>query len=143
MKTVRISSAVEDQDLNVIHGFLANESAWAKDIPRDVVQKSVENSLNFGLFLDDEQIAYARVISDFATFAYLLDVFVLLAHRGKDYSRVLMSTIVSDSRLQGLRRFVLITSTAHGLYEKYGFASLKKPDAFMEIALANAYQREE
>jgi hypothetical protein len=103
MDAIRISTAAEDQDVNVIHHFLSRESAWAKDIPIDIVQKSIQNSLNFGLFLHKEQIAYARVISDFATFAYLLDVFVVKEHRGHGHSTALMSAIVSDSRLQGLR----------------------------------------
>lgn len=140
MQNIVISTAVEDQDLDVIHRFLSEESPWAKGISRLLVQESIRNSLNFGLFVDDAQVGYARVISDYATFAYLLDVFVLPEHRGRGYSRQLMDAVITHPRLQGLRRFILVSSTARGLYQKYGFASLAKPEMFMEINVPNAYQ---
>ena len=140
MNSPHISTAVEEQNIDVIHRFLANESAWARGIPIQVVRDSLKNSLNFGLFLADNQVAYARVVSDYSTFAYLVDVFVLQEHRGKGYSRMLMAAIVSHPRLQGLRRFMLATSTAHGLYEKYGFTAPAKPHTLMERFVPNAYQ---
>ena len=140
MNSLRISTAVEQQDIAVIHRFLANESAWARGIPIQLVRESLKNSLNFGLFLQDNQVAYARVVSDYCTFAYLVDVFVLQEHRGKGYSSMLMEAIVSHPRLQGLRRFMLATSSAHGLYAKYGFAAPAKPHALMERFVPNAYQ---
>ena len=107
-----------------------------------LVRGSVKNSLNFGLFLGTDQIAYARVVSDYATFAYLVDVFVLQEYRGKVYSRVLMAAVMNHPQLQGLRRFTLATSTAHGLYQKFGFTALVKPHTLMEKFVPNAYQRD-
>jgi GNAT superfamily N-acetyltransferase len=142
MQTVTITTAVEDQDVDVIHRFLSEESPWAKGISRPLVQESVRNSLNFGLFVANAQVGYARVISDYATFAYLLDVFVLREYRGRGYSRQLMDAVVAHPRLQGLRRFILVSSTARGLYQQYGFAPPAKPETFMEINVSNAYQNE-
>lgn len=142
MHEVTITTAVEDQDVDVIHRFLSEESPWAKGIPRSLVQESIQNSLNFGLFVKNAQVAYARVISDYATFAYLLDVFVLREYRGRGYSRQLMDAVIAHPKLQGLRRFVLVSSTARGLYQKYGFSPLAKPEFFMEINVPNAYENE-
>jgi GNAT superfamily N-acetyltransferase len=119
---------------------LSEESSWARGISRPLVQESVRISLNFGLFVADAQVGYARVISDYATFAYLLDVFVLPEYRGRGYSRQLMSAVVAHPKLQGLRRFILVSSTACGLYQKHGFAPPAKPETFMEINVPNAYQ---
>lgn len=127
------------QDLDLIHRFLSEESPWAKDIPKQLVRKSIENSLNFGLFESQGQVAYARVVTDYATFAYVLDVFVLQEHRGKGYSRRLMEAILDHPRLQGLRRMVLVSSNARGLYAKHGFVPLQKPETFMEISRAHPY----
>ena len=139
MQTATLTTAAEAQDVDVIHRFLSEESPWARGIPRSVVQESIQNSLNFGLFLGSAQIGYARVVSDYATFAYLLDVFVLPAHRGRGYSRQLMDAVLAHPRLQGLRRFLLVSSTARDLYRKYGFTALAKPETFMEINVPNAY----
>ena len=140
MQNATLTTAAEAQDIDVIHRFLSEESPWAKGIPRSVVEQSVRNSLNFGLFVGGAQIGYARVISDYTTFAYLLDVFVLPEHRGQGYSRQLMDAVIAHPKLQGLRRFLLVSSTARGLYEKYGFAPLAKPETFMEINVPDAYQ---
>ena len=142
MHQLRISTAVEDQDVDLIHRFLSEESAWAQGIPVETVRESIEHSLNFGGFLGSSQVAFARVVSDYATFAYLVDVFVLQEHRGNGYSAALMSAIVGHPRLQGLRRFMLATSSAHGLYEKFGFTSPVKPQSLMEKFVPNAYYRE-
>ena len=142
MHQLRISTDVEDQDVDLIHRFLSKESAWAQGIPVETVRESIEHSLNFGGFLDSSQVAFARVVSDYTTFAYLVDVFVLQEHRGNGYSAALMSAILGHPRLQGLRRFMLATSSAHGLYEKFGFTSPVKPQSVMEKFVPNAYYRE-
>lgn len=140
MEPLRISTDIHDQDVALIHRFLSEETAWARQIPFETVRASVENSLNFGGFVGAAQVAYARVISDYATFAYLVDVFVLPQHRGKGYSAALMAAVMSHPRLQGLRRFMLATSTAHGLYEKFGFASPAKPQTLMERYVPDLYR---
>jgi predicted GNAT family acetyltransferase len=140
MNAPRISTASDDQDVGLIHAFLANESAWAPGIPIELVRESIKNSLNFGVFIGDAQVAYARVVTDCATFAYLVDVFVVTAHRCKGHSTLLMTAVMNDVRLQRLRRFMLATSTAHGLYEKFGFAAPVKPDTLMERFVADAYR---
>jgi GNAT superfamily N-acetyltransferase len=119
-------------DLDLIHGFL-RESYWAKDIPRSVVERSIRHSLCFGVFHDDRQVAFARVISDFATFGYIGDVFVVPEHRGHGVSKLLMHAILSHSDLQGLRRMLLATRDAHGLYAQFGFQALGRPEDFMTI----------
>ena len=125
--------------LPVIHEFLSQESYWAKNRSLEQTKRAIENSLCFGLYHQEQQIGFARVISDFATFAYLGDVFVLEAFRGQGLSKWLMETIVSHPELQGLRRWVLATRDAHTLYEKYGFHALKFPDRWMEKPDPNAY----
>lgn len=125
-------------NLDVVHGFLSN-SYWAKGIPRDLVKRSVENSLCFGVYKGGGQIGFARVISDFATFAYLADVFVLPEERGKGVSKILVQTILSHPDLQGLRRFMLATLDAHGLYAKFGFEPLDHPERFLAIHRPNLY----
>ncbi|MBP6398460.1 MAG: GNAT family N-acetyltransferase [Saprospiraceae bacterium] len=119
-------------DVNAIHDFLAKHSGWSNDIPLERVQKSIEHSLNFGIFHGGQQIGFARVISDFATIAYLGDVYILDKYRGKGLSKQLMDMIMSHPELQGLRRWILLTSTADWLYEKYGFVKLPKPEVYME-----------
>lgn len=125
-------------DLDVIHGFLAT-SYWSPGIPREIVQRAIEHSLCFGVYLGDTQVGFARAITDYATFAYLADVFVLPAHRGRGLSKMLMDAIVSHPDLQGLRRWSLTTRDAHGLYVRYGFTPLSAPDRFMERYTPNAY----
>lgn len=118
-------------DLAVITEFLAS-SYWAKNIPRATVEKSVANSVCFALLEDERQIGFARVVTDRAAIAYLADVFVLPEHRGKGLSKWLMECVFAHPELQGLRRWVLATLDAHGLYEKYGFTPLRRPELFME-----------
>ncbi len=117
--------------VDVIHQFLSKESYWAKDIPEKIVEKAIENSLCFGLFLkdatgktSDTQIGFARLVTDKATFAYLADVFVLKTHRGKGLSKWLMNVIQSHPELQQLRRWLLTTKDAHGLYEQTGWTKV-------------------
>ena len=117
--------------LDSVHAFLTS-SYWANGIPRATVQRSVENSLCFGIYHGDDQVGFARVISDFATYAYLADVYVLEAYRGRGLSKWLMECIVSHPALQGLRRWTLATRDAHGLYGKFGFTPLAAPARWME-----------
>ena len=142
MKPITIKTEPEAQDVSVIHRFLSEESPWAKGISRSLVEESIRNSLNFGLFVENRQVAFARVVTDYSTFAYLMDVFVLPEHRGNGYSNQVMQAVMAHPRLQRLRRFLLVSSTARGLYQKYGFGPTAKPETFMEIAVANAYQNE-
>jgi GNAT superfamily N-acetyltransferase len=118
-------------DLDIIHGFLSR-SYWAKGVSRDTVARSIEHSLCFGAYQDGRQIGFARVISDRATYAYIADVFVLEADRGRGVARGLMDCIVSHPDLQGLRRWTLFTRDAHGLYRRYGFGDARYPERLME-----------
>ncbi len=124
----------------VVHDYLANYSYWAKGIPLEIVLHSIENSLCFGLYHGGNQVGFARVITDQATFAYLADVFVLPEHRGRGLSKWLMESILGRPDLQGLRRWLLGTADAHGLYEQFGFTSLAAPGRWMEIARPGIYQ---
>jgi N-acetylglutamate synthase-like GNAT family acetyltransferase len=135
-----ISTNKEKLEIDVIHTFLSN-SYWAKDIPLEIVKKSIDNSLCFGVYYENKQVGFARVISDFATFAYLADVFILEGHRGKGLSKELMKVVFAHPQLQGLRRFCLGTRDAHQLYEQFGFTVIKKPELWMEIKHDNIYSR--
>ena len=126
-------------DIRLIHQFLSQESYWAQNIPLDVVQRSIENSLCFGVYCHDQQVGFARVITDQATFAYLADVFVLTEHRGKGLSKHLMETISNWPTLQGLRRWMLATRDAHALYNQFGFAALDQPDLIMQRKRGQPY----
>src|SRR6201989_21918 len=118
--------------LDAVHAYLTR-SYWSPGVPREVVARAAANSLCFGIYLGDAQVGYARVVTDKATFAYLADVYVLEAHRGQGLSKRLVETIQAHPELQGLRRFLLATRDAHGLYAQFGFASLSAPDRLMEI----------
>ena len=142
-RTMTDSYVVSDDktqlDVNVIHGFL-QQSYWAKDIPIDTVQRSIANAMCFGVYTQTgNQVGFARVITDKATFAYLGDVFILPAHRGKGLSKKMMQFVMSHPDLQGLRRFMLATQDAHSLYSQYGFASPDDTASLMEIRKPNIY----
>jgi len=128
-----ISTSRERLSLDLVHGFLTN-CYWAKGIPREVVARSIEHALCFGIY-DGQgvQVGFARVISDFATIAYLGDVFVLETHRGRGLGKWLMECIVQHPALQNLRRWILTTRDAHELYSQVGFAPVKMPERFMEL----------
>jgi N-acetylglutamate synthase-like GNAT family acetyltransferase len=128
-------------DLVAIHDFLSKHSGWSDNIPFDRVKTSIDNSLNFGLFHKEEQIGFARVISDFSTIAYLGDIYVLDAYRGKGLSKKLMDAVMVHPNLQGLRRWILLTSTADWLYEKYGFAKVPNPEWYMELHNPTVYKK--
>jgi len=134
-----IDTDKERLQLEVIQKFLVDDSYWAQGRTIEQTQRALDNSVCFGLYHVDKQIGFARVVSDFATFAYLGDVFVLQEFRGRGLSKWLMETIISQPELQGLRRWVLATRDAHTLYEKYGFHSLKFPDRWMEKPAPDAY----
>lgn len=141
MNSFHISTNQADLDVPMIHRFLREESTWAKGIPVDVFQRAVSHSLCFGGFVGGEQVAFARVILDYATFANLVDVFVLPTHRGRGYSKLLMNAVVTHPDLQGLRRFTLATNNAHGLYAAFGFTAPQKPHTLMERYDPLVYER--
>jgi GNAT superfamily N-acetyltransferase len=130
-----ISSDPARLDLSWIYNYLTNDSYWARGISNQVFQKSVENSLCFGIYHLGRQVGFGRVISDFATFAYLADVFVAEPYRGQGLGKWLLECILAHPDLQGLRRWMLATSDAHGLYGRYGFAALRHPENIMEKRL--------
>ena len=132
MENFRITTETAELDLPLIHHFLSEHTYWAKDIPFALVQRSIDNSLCFGGFLGKAQVAFARVISDYATFANLVDVFILPEHRGNGYGKALMDAVFAHPKLQGLRRFTLATGDAHGLYAQYGFTAPLYPQSLME-----------
>lgn len=139
MPELRITTDRAELDVALIHRFLSQESTWAKGIPLATVQRSLEASLCFGGFLGREQVAFARVISDYATFANLVDVFVLPAHRGQGHSKAMMRAVLAHPDLQGLRRFTLATFDAHGLYRQFGFTAPVRPETFMERYFPDIY----
>jgi GNAT superfamily N-acetyltransferase len=133
-----VSTDVSRLDVDVIHAFLS-QVYWSPGIPREVIVRGIEGALCFGVYRGSEQVGFARVITDRATFAYLSDVFILEAHRGRGLSKRLMEAIMTHPDLQGLRRFVLSTRDAHGLYEQFGFGPLANPDRMLEILRRDIY----
>ena len=129
--TIEISTDIERLDFDLIHRFLSEESYWARGRSMEMVRKAIENSLNFGVYLDGQQIGFARVVTDRTTFAWLADVFIVSGHRGHGYSKMLVRSIMEHPELQGLRRWFLATRDAHGLYARFGFTAVP-PDRFME-----------
>jgi len=130
--TVEISSERARIDFETVYRFLSEESYWAKGIARDVVERSIENALCFGAYDGGTQIGFARVVTDFATFAYVGDVFVLPSHRGQGVSKAIMAAIRDHPRLQRLRRWHLVTHDAQGLYTQFGFRELRNPERHLE-----------
>ncbi|MBU2945436.1 GNAT family N-acetyltransferase [Zobellia uliginosa] len=134
-----ISTDQKKLNIDSIHKFLANETDWSHGIPIHTLKTSIENSLNFGLYYKNEQIGFARIISDYATIAYLGDVYILEEYRGKGLSKWLISEIMEHPNLQGLRRWILLTNTAEWLYKKFGFNELPHPEFYMEKHNPNVY----
>ena len=134
-----------EMNIEVIHSYIAR-SYWAENIPKALLQRAIDNSLCFGLFIAaenntlGEQVAFARMITDKATFAYMSDVFVLEQHRQKGLSKWLVHEMMQHPELQGLRRMVLATRDAHGLYAQFGYGALNKPDYFMEVVRPDIYK---
>jgi len=137
-----VSTNPDKLDLTVIHGYLSR-SYWAEEIPFETVKRSVEHSLCFGVYTAGKQIGFARVISDYTTFAYLADVFILEEERGKGLSKFLMECILKHKELQGLRNFSLMTQDAHSLYARYGFKNIPKPENFMAKKIDGIYKKKE
>lgn len=126
-------------DLSVIHQFLSQESYWAQNIPLELVQKSIETSLCFGVYDNGQQVGYARIVTDYTTVAYLSDVFIVKEHRGRGLSKQLVQFIIDYPELQGLRRWILVTQDAHTLYEQFGFTNPDDPKLYMHRKLISSY----
>jgi GNAT superfamily N-acetyltransferase len=127
-------------DLHVVHDFLTN-CYWAKGIPLEVVERSVKHALCFGIYDGSgAQVGFARVVSDFSTVAYLGDVFVLESHRGHGLGKWMMECIMQHPALEGMRRWILVTRDAHGLYQQFGFTPLKSAERFMELHRPDVYE---
>ena len=127
-------------DVAVIHRYLSQESYWARHIPRATLERAIAHSLTFGIYAPDgQQAAFARVVSDRATFAWLCDVFVLPEHRGQGLSKWLVQQMLAHPDLQNLRRHLLATFDAHTLYQRFGYEPLDRPDRWLEIKKANPY----
>lgn len=139
MQHITISTDKTKLDVNYIHEFLAKDSYWSKNIPLEVVIRSIDGSICFGVYDGNRQIGFARVITDHATFAYLADVFIDNAYRGKGISKQLMAFIIDYEPLKGIRSFMLATLDAHGLYEQFGFKPLKEPAKYMSIKYFDSY----
>ena len=137
---LRVSTDWQEFDWQLMHEVLSN-TYWAKNIPFAVMQKAVQHSLSFALFYETQQVGFARVITDKATFAYLADVFIVESMQGQGLAQFLLNEIVRHPQLQGLRRFLLATKDAHTLYSKFEFKPLQAPEVFMEINVANIYER--
>ena len=133
-----ISCDPDRLDLAVVYGFLST-SYWSLGLPLEVLQRAIAGSLCFGVYHGGKQVGFARVVTDRATFAYLCDVFVLDAYRGQGLGRWLMEAVAAHPDLQGLRRMVLVTRDAHGLYENFGFRPLARPAGYMELHLPDVY----
>lgn len=138
--TYTITTDPRRLDLVAVHAYLT-QSYWAEGIPKEILAKAIDSSLCFSLLDGDRQIGLARVVTDRATFAYLCDVYVLEEYRGRGLGKWLMEELMTHPDLQGLRRFVLITRDAHGLYEQFGFGPLIKPGGYMEIAPPKIYKK--
>lgn len=137
-----ISTDKSKLDIDSIHAFLSTKAYWSLHIPKERVQKAIENSLCFGVYHKELQIGFARVISDYSTIAYLGDVYILEAFRGQGLSKWLMDTIMNYPDLQGLRRWILLTGDAHGLYQQFGWTALADSSKWMELHNKNVYSKE-
>ena len=140
--TLRIDTSREALDRDMIHAFLAEQAYWSRGIPRETVERAIEGSLCFGGYVDGRQVAFARVVTDGATFGYLADVFVLPEHRGRGHAKTLMAAVMAHPQLQGLRRFSLATLDAHALYAAFGFTAPSRPQNLMEKLDPDIYTRQ-
>jgi GNAT superfamily N-acetyltransferase len=142
MSALQISTDKGQLDIELIHRFLSTDAYWSLGIPRATVERAIAGSLCFGGYLDGHQVAFARVVTDAATFGYLADVFVLPEHRGQGYSKTLMAAVMAHPQLQGLRRFSLATGDAHDLYAAFGFTASARPQNLMEKMDMDVYTRQ-
>jgi GNAT superfamily N-acetyltransferase len=138
---LRISTDPAELDIGLIHRFLSEESYWAHGIPRATLERALAHSVCIGGFLGDDQVAFARAVTDQATFAYLADVFVLPEHRGQGHGRRLVAALLDDPRLQGLRRWHLVTRDMQPLYAHFGFVPLTQPERHMQRHDPEIYRR--
>ncbi|MBV9190122.1 MAG: GNAT family N-acetyltransferase [Betaproteobacteria bacterium] len=138
MQSYELVSDVSRFDVAAIHAFLSR-SYWSPGIPRAVVERAIANSVCFGILHGAQQVGFARVVTDKATFAYLADVYVLEEHRGRGLARRMMQALFAHPELKGLRRMLLVTRDAHALYSKFGFKPLAAPDRMMELHRPNVY----
>lgn len=129
---IKILTDKSKLNVTLIHGFLSNESYWAKGRSLETVEHSIENSLCFGLFMDEKQIGFARVVTDYVVFGWLMDVFVIPEYRCNGYGKLMIEHIINHEQLKGLKRIGLGTADAHGLYSQFGFSPLQKPENMME-----------
>jgi GNAT superfamily N-acetyltransferase len=134
-----ISTEMSRLDVEMIHQFLSTESYWAKNRTIEQTRTAIENSICFGIYFDQQQVGFARVIADRATFACIGDVFIIEEFRGRGLGKMLMNEMLAHPELQNLRRWVLATKDAHGLYEQFGFSALKFPERWMELPAKDAY----
>lgn len=134
-----ISTDKTKLDLDGIHAFLSTKAYWCKNIPKEKVQSSIENSLCFGVYDNKKQIGFARIITDYATIAYLGDVYILEEYRSQGLSKWLMETVMNHPNLQGLRRWILLTGDAHGLYRQFGWTDIADPSKWMELHHKKVY----
>jgi GNAT superfamily N-acetyltransferase len=141
MTELDISTSKARLDLELVYRYLSEASSWAIGLPRATFERSIEHSLCFGAYLGGQQVGFARVVSDFATFGNLVDVFVLPEYRGRGYSKQLMEAVLSHPQLQGLRRMTLATGDAHGLYAQYGFTPPARPQSLMERYFPDIYKQ--
>ena len=139
MSNLQISTDRSELDISMIYRFLSEQSTWAVGISRAIVERAIDNSLCFGGFVDGRQVAFCRVVTDFATFGNLVDMFVLPEYRGRGYARELMKAVLEHPSLQGLRRLTLATGDAHALYAEFGFTPPLRPDTLMERYFPNIY----
>ncbi|MGH9932094.1 MAG: GNAT family N-acetyltransferase [Pyrinomonadaceae bacterium] len=135
-----ISTDPSRLDVELIHDFISNQSYWGQGRALEVMQRALDNSLNFGLYNHTQQVGFARVVTDYATFAWIADVFVLPEHRGRGLSKWLMEVMLSHPQLQGFRRWVLATKDAHSLYARFGFIPLHRPERWMERPDPNMHE---
>jgi|SRR4029453_12576714 len=136
-----ISTDNSKLDINLIHDYLSNHSYWAEGIPFETVKRSIENAVCFGVYENDKQVGFARVVTDKATFGYLGDVFILESHRGKGLSKWLMECVLKHPELQGFRRWILLTRDAQELYKQFGFVQFHAPERCMELWYQDVYKK--
>ncbi len=134
-----ISTARERLDVAMVHQFLT-QSPWAKGISRETVERAIQTSFCFGIYEGDRQVGFARVITDFATFAYICDFFIVESHRGRGLAKWLISSILDCPEIHGLHRACIVTAEAHGLYRQMGFMGVQRPDAYLELMNKDAYK---
>jgi GNAT superfamily N-acetyltransferase len=131
--SIEVSTDRDRLDRELVHRFLSRESYWALGVARETVDRAIERSLAFGLYVDGEQVGFARAVTDAATFAWIADVFVLRSHRGRGLGRRLVEAVLAHPDVSGARHVLLGTADAHGLYESYGFRPLERPERYLNL----------